>query len=225
MASTRPKFPSQNLMGDCPYVMSGDPSNTKKGLIVLQEWWGLNDQIQNEAEMIGNMGNFVTIVPDLYRGKIAIDHETAGHYMGDLDWPGAVKDIAGAAQKLKSMGCEKIGVTGFCMGGALSLAAAVLVEEIQAAAPFYGTPKDELADLSKIKIPLQCHFGVEDTVEGFSCPKAQAKLKEKLEGVIHEFHVYQAAHGFTNPSSPGYDKDACDLSLARMVEFMNKHLS
>ncbi|XP_033727156.1 protein usf-like [Pecten maximus] len=226
MASTRPTFPSQNKLGSCPYVITGDISKTKKGLIVLQEWWGLNDQIQNEASMIGGKGNFVTIVPDLYRGKVAIDNEQAGHYMGDLDWLGAIDDIAGAARELKTMGCEKVGVTGFCMGGALSLAAAALVPEIQAAAPFYGISGDGLADLSKITIPLQCHFGANDAVEGFSCPKSQAKLKEKLDrgGVKYEFHSYQAGHAFTNPTSDNYNKECCDLAIGRMVEFMTKNL-
>lgn len=222
----RETFVSDNKLGPCPYVMSGDVSKTKKGLIVLQEWWGLNDQIQSEAAMIAEKGNFVTIVPDLYRGKVAIDNETAGHYMGDLDWAGAVHDIKGAARKLKAIGCEKVGVTGFCMGGALSLAAAALLKEIQASAPFYGIPSDELADVSKITIPLQCHFGANDAVEGFSCPKSQAKLKEKLDlgKVKYEFHSYQAGHAFTNATSQGFHKESCELAIGRMVDFMNKNL-
>ena len=70
------------------------------------------------------------------------------------------------------LGCKKVGVTGFCMGGALSLASAALIpEEISAAAPFYGIPSADLCDVGKIKIPLQGHFGSKDTRAGFSSPK------------------------------------------------------
>jgi carboxymethylenebutenolidase len=77
-------------------------------LISCKEWWGMNDQIKQEAEEIGEMGKFVTLVPDLYRGKIATDTEQAGHLMGELDWPGAVKDIQGAAKYLLENGCTKV---------------------------------------------------------------------------------------------------------------------
>ena len=107
MSQTKVSFKSENKLGDCPGVMVGDPKTTKKGVIVIQEWWGMNNQIIEEAALISKSG-FVTLTPDLYRGKVATDHETAGHYMDDLDWPGAVADIKGAAQYLKANGCVKV---------------------------------------------------------------------------------------------------------------------
>lgn len=101
-------FPSENKQGACPGVFTGDPSKSTIGLVVVQEWWGMNDIIVEEAADISERGNLVTLVPDLYRGKVATDHETAGHYMSDLDWPGAVKDIAGAAKYLKEKGWSNI---------------------------------------------------------------------------------------------------------------------
>ena len=68
----------------------------------------MNDQIQQEAEDIGRQGGFVTIVPDLYRGKVAVDNEQANHEMSNLDWPGAVKDIQAAVLHLKQLGCKKV---------------------------------------------------------------------------------------------------------------------
>jgi len=97
-------FPSENKQGACLGVLTGDPSKSNMGLVVLQEWWGLNDFIIDEASDISERGNLVTLVPDLYRGKLATDRETAGHYARDLDWPGAVQDIAGAAKYLKEKG-------------------------------------------------------------------------------------------------------------------------
>lgn len=97
-------FPSENKQGACPGVLTGDTGKSSQGLVVLQEWWGMNEVIVNEAADISERGNLVTLVPDLYRGKVATDHETAGHYMSDLDWPGAVQDICGAAKYLKERG-------------------------------------------------------------------------------------------------------------------------
>ena len=121
--STKEKicFPSENKQGACPGVLTGDVSKSTMGLVVVQEWWGMNDIIIDEAADISGRGNLVTLVPDLYRGKVATDHETAGHYMSDLDWPGAVQDIAGAAKFLKEKGWFNIvfgrGVRDFIEGG------------------------------------------------------------------------------------------------------------
>ena len=102
-------FPSENKQGACPGVLTGDTSKSSMGLVVLQEWWGMNQVIIDEAADISERGNFVTLVPDLYRGKVATDRETAGHYAADLDWPGAVQDIAGAAKYLKEKGGSILG--------------------------------------------------------------------------------------------------------------------
>lgn len=221
-------FDSANKQGQGQGVLQGNVDSTKKGLIVLQEWWGLNQQIQDEAKMIGEKGNFVTLVPDLYRGKVATDSEQAGHLMNNLDWPGAVSDIEGAAKYLKSLGCSKVGVTGFCMGGALSFAAAALVKEISAAAPFYGIPGETLCDLSTITIPVQAHFGEKDDIKGFSAPEDAAAMAKKLKtNKDFELHMYPCGHAFTNPSGPlgNYNKEQCDLAIGRLVDFMNRHLA
>lgn len=102
------KCKSEHPKGDTPGVIIGDPSKTKKGVVVLQEWWGLNDQIQDEAELIAKQAEVVALVPDLYRGEKATDNEQAGHLMNNLDWPGAIKDIKAAVLHLKSLGCKKV---------------------------------------------------------------------------------------------------------------------
>ena len=100
-------------------MLTGDTSKSNMGLVVLQEWWGMNEVIIDEAADISERGNFVTLVPDLYRGKIATDHETAGHYMSDLDWPGAVQDIAASAKYLKQKGGCSCAVSPNIWGGRL----------------------------------------------------------------------------------------------------------
>jgi len=220
-------FSSENAKGECPGWLQGD--NSTKGLIVLQEWWGMNDQIKQEAADIGKRGNFVTLVPDLYRGKIATDNEQADHLMSNLDWPGAVKDIQGAARYLLANGCKKVGVTGFCMGGALSLAAAALVPEISASAPFYGIPSTELCNVSKITIPVQAHFGTDDPLKGFSSAEDAVVLKDKMSGGgnFQLFMYPGCGHAFTNKTGPlgNYNAEACELAFGRLVEFMKEHLA
>jgi len=215
---------SANKLGSLPgYVSSG---NQKAGVIVIQEWWGVNEQIKGLAER-WFADRFLTIIPDLYRGKVATDHEHAGHLMNDLDWPGAVQDIQGAVNFLKSRGVEKVAVTGFCMGGALSIASAVKVDGLNAVAPFYGIPSKELADPAKSRVPLQCHFGLLDSLKGFSDPEAQDALEKTLKenNVVYEFFRYENAnHGFANETRENYNEVAANQSRQRVVDFFQKNL-
>ena len=107
------EFVSENKAGACPGFVGGNGS--KAAVIVLQEWWGVNEQIKKQAdEWFGK--DFTVMCPDLYQGKVAIDHEEAGYLMNGLDWIGAVQDIAGCVKFLKEKkGCAKVGVVGFCM--------------------------------------------------------------------------------------------------------------
>ena len=99
------------------------------GIVVIQEWWGLNDQIRGVAERLAGAG-YRVLVPDLYRGKSTVEAEEAHHLMTALDFgDAAAQDLRGAVQALKAQGCPKVGVTGFCMGGALTLLAATMAPE------------------------------------------------------------------------------------------------
>jgi carboxymethylenebutenolidase len=108
MASRKVKFSSANVLGDAEGVVIGDPSVHPRGLIVIHEWWGMNQQIQDEGADIARNGELTVLVIDMYRGKVAIDREEAGHYMQGLDWEGAVQDLAAGATYLKSIGCTKV---------------------------------------------------------------------------------------------------------------------
>jgi len=102
------------------------------GVAVIQEWWGLNDQIRGVADRLANAG-FLALVPDLYRGKSTVEKEEAHHLMTGLDFGSAAsQDVRGAIQFLKTR-ASKVGCVGFCMGGALTLLAAANVPELDAA--------------------------------------------------------------------------------------------
>eukprot|EP00002_Diphylleia_rotans_P016006 TRINITY_DN3104_c0_g2_i1.p1 TRINITY_DN3104_c0_g2~~TRINITY_DN3104_c0_g2_i1.p1 ORF type:complete len:235 (-),score=55.48 TRINITY_DN3104_c0_g2_i1:125-829(-) len=175
-------------------------SNKRFGVIVIQEWWGVNESIKSTAEYISErLGGAYCLIPDLYRGKIGIDKEEAHHLLTNLDWPGALKDIAASAAYLRSLGCGKIGTVGFCMGGALTLGAAV-AGSVDAASCCYGYNAG-LGDISTIKVPVQCNFGMLDKIAGFSDPATADKVEELLKSgnVPHEFHRYENAdHAFLN---------------------------
>ncbi|CAA7402089.1 unnamed protein product [Spirodela intermedia] len=210
------------------------------GIVVLQEWWGVDFEVKNNALKIASLEpGFKVLIPDLYRGKVGLDVAEAQHLMEGLDWQGAVKDIQASAEWLKANGSQKVGVTGFCMGGALSIASAVLVPAVDAAVAFYGVPPPELADPSLTKAPIQAHFGELDSFVGFSDITAAEALEEKLRsaGVPSEVYLYPGcSHAFLNVSEEGVkrrkgmgladeDPEAVKLAWSRFSSWMGKYLS
>lgn len=208
------------------------------GVIVVQEWWGVDEEVKEHAIKIAEQG-YRALVPDLYRGKIGVDAEEAHHLMTNLDFPGALEDIRGAALLLRSQGSTKVGVIGFCMGGALALASAVrLPAEIDCAAPFYGIPPLALADPAALAKPLQAHFGGLDAMQGFSAPADVAKLQVALaaSAVPSEVFSYPSVgHAFMNATPAGiarrlklgqggHDQAAVDLTWSRVFSFFAAHL-
>jgi len=194
-----------------------DGGGKPPGVVVLQEWWGVNEQIQSVAERYAAAG-FAALVPDLYHGKLAKDADEAGAMMRALDFGKAVQEIAGAVAYLRERSNGKVAVTGYCLGGALALASAVNIRGLAAVVPFYGLPGD--LDWSKIDAPVQAHFASHDdwaTVAG-----AQ-KIKDAVK-VPMELHVYDAQHAFANERRPEvFHADAARQAWDRAVAFLRSH--
>ena len=200
------------------------------GLVVIQEWWGMNAQIKGVADRMAAAG-YRALVPDLYRGKVAVEAKEAEHLMTNLNFGDAAgQDVRGAVQHLKGSSA-KVGVTGFCMGGALTLLSAVNVPEVDAAVCWYGFPPLEYIDATKIKAPLLGHFATEDV----PFPIATVDiLEQKLRAanVRFEFHRYQAKHAFANETQVGdkklpiteYNPAAAELAWRRTMDFLARHL-
>lgn len=186
-------------------------------LVLLQEWWGVNDQVQSVGARYAAAG-FVVVIPDLYHGKIANDAAEAGALMKALDFGKAVQEIAGAVAFVRARSSGKVGVTGYCMGGALAFASAVNIRGLAAVVPFYGLPGD--LDWSKIDAPVQAHFAQHDewaTVAGAE------KIKSAV-GASMELHTYDAQHAFCNDRRPDvYNPDAAKLAWDRAVGFLRSH--
>src|SRR5450830_704094 len=179
-----------------------EPSSpSAPAIVVIQEWWGLNAQIRGVADQLATAG-FRALVPDLYRGKETVEAEEAHHLMTGLDFSDAAsQDIRGAVQYLKTTS-NKVGITGFCMGGALTLLSLCATPEADAGVVWYGCPPLEYIDATKLKVPLLGHFATQD--EFFPITTIDA-LEEKLResDVSFEFHRYLAFHAFANETAVG----------------------
>jgi carboxymethylenebutenolidase len=163
------------------------------------------------------------LVPDLYKGKLALDMAEAKHLMTNLNFgDAATQDVRGAAQYLKQSSA-KVGVVGFCMGGALTVLAAMYVKEANACSSWYGFPPEQAGDPKAITTPLQLHFAEKDA--SFT-PDAARVLEAKLkEGKApFESYWYDAGHAFGNEKGQNYNAEAAKLAWERSTEFFAKHL-
>lgn len=199
-------------------------------VVVIQEWWGMNDQIRGVADRMAAAG-YVALVPDLYRGKSTVEAEEAHHLMSALNFGDAAsQDIRGAVQYLKGR-AAKVGVTGFCMGGALTILSMTMVPEADAGVVWYGLPPLEFVDASKIKGPLMAHWATQDAA--FAIANVDA-LDDKLKaaGVAYTGHRYLAQHAFANETAQGparlpitqYDAAWAQIAWDRTFSFFGKHL-
>jgi carboxymethylenebutenolidase len=210
-----------------------EPAGKSKApaIVVIQEWWGLNDQIRGVADRLAIAG-FQALVPDLYRGKSTVEAEEAHHLMSALDFgDAAAQDIRGAVQFLKGRSA-KVGVTGFCMGGALTLLSLTQSQEIDAGVTWYGCPPLDYIDASKIRAPLMGHWATQD--EFFKIATIDA-LEDKLSAakVDFEFHRYLAHHAFANETAVGpariaatqYDSVWAQQAWDRTLHFFGRTLA
>ena len=202
-------------------LFTPDGNDKRPGVVIIHEWWGVNDQIQSIAKQWAREG-FLAIVPDLYHGHVVpiSDAAAANTAMSKLDFPRALQEIAGAIAYLKDhpRSTGKVAVTGYCMGGALSFATAAMVPGLAAVVPFYGLPPS--ADWSRVDAPIQAHFATQDdwaTVDGAKAIQAAlAKHERRME-----LHVYDAKHAFCNDQRPDvHDPSACAQAWQRTVSFV-----
>ena len=196
------------------------------GVIVIQEWWGLSEQIKGLADRFALAG-FDALAPDFYNGVVVPynDTDAAATEMNSLDFMDATtQTVRGAAQYLARNGA-KVGLTGFCMGGAVSIIGACKIPEQGAAVAFYGIPPEAAARPADVRVPLQGHFATRDDwctpalVDGFE--KAL-----KAAGKDAEIFRYEADHAFVNEQRASvHDREAAELAWGRATAFFKKHLA
>jgi carboxymethylenebutenolidase len=192
-------------------------------VIVIHEWWGLNEQVRGIAGRLAADG-FCAFAVDLYRGTLAKDTAQAAALMAALDAKQVLGDLHAAVKALLPLASGRVGVMGFCMGGAYALATAAHEGEVKAVVAYYGIPKPEVADVSRIKARVLGHYASRD--EHVS-PERVDVLQKTLQkaGVTATLYRYEADHAFANEKRPEvYAKEAAELAWKRTLAFLHAAL-
>lgn len=209
--------------GTCPAYLADGAAPEAPGLVVVQEWWGLNEQIKKTADRFALAG-YRALVPDLYRGRRAKDAREASHMMNHLDFADAAEqDIQGCVTHLRQ-GSTRCGVTGFCMGGALTILSALRVKGLDAGACFYGIPPKAAGNPRDITVPMILHFATHDD---WCTPELVSSLEDDLKKSRSRFELYRydAHHAFMNEARPEvYDAECARLAWDRTVAFFDRTL-
>jgi carboxymethylenebutenolidase len=192
-------------------------------VILIHEWWGINDHIRDLSGRYAKEG-YLCVAPDLYRGKVAKNSEEASRLMHELDTVDGLETISEAIVKTRhDFGVQKIGITGYCMGGTYALRAACEINELAAATPFYGDIPEEKV-LAKLKVPTIFFAGKRDN---WINPEKVEVLKKAAREFSLPIEVvsYDADHAFFNDTRPEvYDAGASRDAWQRVLTHFGKHL-
>jgi carboxymethylenebutenolidase len=220
-------FPSGSEKGMGLLVTSA-AKGPSPAVIVIQEWWGLNDWVKEQARAMAAEG-YVALAVDLYRGKVTSNPDEAHQLMNGLAPDRAMRDLKGAFAYLQGrpdVKKDRIGVIGWCMGGRYSLALATEEPGLAAAVAYYGAPPTDSAAIDRIKAPVLGNFGGED--KGPSPEQVKAfESAMKTAGKAVDVKIYEGApHAFANVNNPwkGYREVAAKGAWARTTAFFAKHL-
>ncbi len=204
------------------YVARPDTEATA-GVILIQEWWGINDHIRDVAGRYANEG-YLCVAPDLYRGKVAADPDEASALMHALAIDDGIETIRKAIDATKgNYGVQRFGITGYCMGGTFALRAACELPELAAAAPFYGDiPEDRV--LAKLRAPTLFIAGLRDA---WINPEKVSGLKDAARkfNLPVEVVSYDADHAFFNDTRPQvYSAEAAADAWRRVLAHFQTNL-
>jgi carboxymethylenebutenolidase len=196
-------------------------------LVAIHEWWGLNDQVKEEAAKLADQG-YVTLAIDLYRGKVATTPDEAHEIMRGVPEDRANRDLLAASsylRSLKSVDARRIGSIGWCMGGGYSLDLAIGDPKLKVAVINYGHLATDDANLEKINAAILGNFGGQDKgIPPDSVKKFEAQMKAL--GKTVEIHIFpDAGHAFENPNNKqGYRADDAAQAWKYTVDFLAKYL-
>jgi carboxymethylenebutenolidase len=198
----------------------------KPAVVVIQEWWGLNDFVKKKADYFASQG-YVALAPDLYRGKLATTSDEAHQYMMALDPERGLADLRAAVATLRArsdVDAARIASVGWCMGGAYSLRLALAEPKLAGAVVYYGRPVTDEKQIAALQVPILGHFGGQD--QGPPPEMVQEfETKAKAAGKVVDLKFYpEAGHGFaSNPQAMRADdaKDA-DKRTDRFFEAVLK---
>ncbi|MDW8120588.1 MAG: dienelactone hydrolase family protein [Chloroflexota bacterium] len=207
------------------YLAQPAEPGTYPGVVVIQEWWGLEPHIQDVTRRFAGEG-FIALAPDLYHGKIAKEPSEAEKLMMALNMERAVREIISGVNYLKGLeGCNgKVGVVGFCMGGGLALLTALRSAGVSACVDFYGAIPDPLDQVKHLECPLLGIFAAQDHwVKVADVRRLRRRLK--AFGKQAEVRIYRGVdHAFFNDTRPLYNARAAKDAWRRTLAFFRQHL-
>lgn len=204
------------------YALMAEGS-TDKYLIVIHEWWGLNDHIKEEADrLFAELGDVNVMALDMYDGKVATSPDEAGKFMQAVKPERAEAIVKGALAKAGDN--AKIGTIGWCFGGGWSLKSSIMAGDQGAGCViYYGMPVQEAQALAPLKADVLGIFAEQD---GWITPEVVTKFEDlaKATGKKVETRQFDAAHAFANPSNPKYDEAAAKEANAMALNFLKERL-
>jgi len=205
------------------------PQGRGPGLIVIQEWWGLDDHMVSVVDRFAAEG-FVALAPDLYGGRVTHGVDEAGELLGALSVEEAAAKLSGAVDYLlgqDAVTSEKVGAVGFCMGGGFVLMLATeRPDQIGAVVPFYGVGPAVPQTYERVTAPVQGHYGEQDAMYPVDSAHAQeAQIRAESSAEV-EYFYYPAGHAFANDDDHlgTYDAEAAGLAWQRTLDFLHAQL-
>lgn len=204
------------------FIKSSKPSD--KWLFVYQEWWGLNDHIKKEAETFYNdLGDVNVLALDMYDGQVGTTPQEAGKIMQSTPKERLTAIMQGA---LSHVGAKaKIASVGWCFGGMLSLQSALLEgKQAVGCVMYYGRPEQDVEKLKTLTVDVLGIFGSQD--QGIP-PATVTKFEENMKSAGKQVTVkmYDAVHGFANPSNAKHDPVATADAYKNAIEYLKKKFS
>ncbi len=208
------------------YLVQPEGAGPFPGIVVIHEWWGINENIRAQADRLAREG-YVALAVDLF-GKTTTDPNEAMKMVKGLDQHKATAELVAAAnylRSLKQVRADRVGSIGWCFGGRQSLMLALADPKLAAAVIYYGSPVTDAEQLKRIKAPLLGIYGEADK----SIPMEQVKEFDKAlteAGVRHEIHTYPGAgHAFANPTrSDAYKPEAASDAWKKTTAFLERYL-
>lgn len=220
---TYPDRDGEILSGYLARPSGGDPA---PAVIVIQEWWGLNEHIMDVTRRFASEG-FVALAPDLYKGAVATEPDEARKLVMELDQPEAVLEIDQAMAFLldqEHVSGDRAGVVGYCMGGGLALQAAVVSDRVGAAVPYYGTLLTP-EEAAQVKAPVQAHYGSEDRFDLTELETMTQIIRDETDFAAEAFVYEGAPHSFFNDErADAYRPEAADESWQRTLAWFGTYL-
>ena len=207
------------------YLSQSTAVDKKAGLIVIHEWWGLNEDIHLMTDQLAGLG-YTALAVDLYNGESATEVREALQLSTNLskNEASALANLKAAYDYLtKEQGVDKVGIIGWCLGGKWSLRGALMLpEQIDATVIYYGSLVNDKEQLATLEMPIIGFVGTKDRLH-----KQFIEFSQNLQELDKEasIHIYEGAkHAFANASGIAYEKEAADDSWNKTISFLKLHL-